>query len=102
MIKNKILEIASNDGYLLEIFDAQGYKTLGVEPTKLPATICKSKGISVIEDFFGRALSEEISRKYGKAKLIIGNNVLAHVPDLNDFVAGIKTVLAETGVATFE
>ena len=97
-----VLEIASNDGYLLEFFKKRGINCLGVEPTNSTAEICKQKGINTIVDFFGEKLATNISKQNGRMDLIIGNNVLAHVPNINDFVAGFSKVLAPDGVVTME
>ena len=98
-----VVEIACNDGYLLQHFPPLGVTNiLGVEPTANTAEVARSKGIPVIVDFFGVALAKEIEAQKGKADLILGNNVLAHVPDLNDFVGGAKALLKKGGVITFE
>lgn len=96
--KSQVIEIASNDGYLLQYFKLQGIPCLGVEPTKNTAAVAKSKGIDVIEDFF----TEELANNLPKADLILGNNVLAHVPNINDFVKGLKETLKPTGTITME
>lgn len=93
-----VIEIASNDGYLLQYFKEKNIPCLGIEPTSSTATVAKEKGIDVIEDFF----SHELSKNLKKADLILGNNVLAHVPDINDFVAGLKESLKENGTITME
>ena len=95
-----VVEIASNDGYLLQYFKEKGIPALGVEPTANTAKVAIEKGIETIIDFFGSNLAEE--KLKGKADLILGNNVLAHVPDINDFVKGVKIALSPTGVNTFE
>lgn len=98
-----IIEIASNDGYLLQYFHQYGIPVLGIEPTTNTATIALRKGINTLIKFFGSALAEkEIIAKNRQGDLIIGNNVLAHVPDINDFVRGVKLALNKTGIATFE
>ncbi|MCL4321322.1 MAG: class I SAM-dependent methyltransferase [Deltaproteobacteria bacterium] len=96
--KSQVIEIASNDGYLLQYFKLQGIPCLGVEPTKNTAAVAKSKGIDVIEDFFTEKLADNLP----KADLILGNNVLAHVPNINDFVKGLKKTLKPTGTITME
>lgn len=96
--KSQVIEIASNDGYLLQYFKLQGIPCLGVEPTKNTAAVAKSKGIDVIEDFF----TEKLANNLPKADLILGNNVLAHVPNINDFVKGLKETLKPTGTITME
>ncbi len=93
-----VTEIASNDGYLLQYFKEKGIPCIGIEPTKSTASVAKEKGIDVIEDFFGFELSKTIS----KSDLILGNNVLAHVPDINDFVKGLKNALKPNGTITME
>ena len=97
---SQVIEVASNDGYLLQYFQARGIPVLGVEPAANTAAVAEAKGIPTIVDFFGRALAEE--RLAGKADLICGNNVFAHVPDINDFAAGLKAGLAPGGVVTLE
>lgn len=100
--KSKVVEIASNDGYLLQYFKEQGVQTLGIEPTKSTADAAISKGIETISRFFGKACALDLVRERGKADLIAANNVLAHVPDVNDFVGGFKLLLADSGVVTVE
>jgi len=95
-----VVEIASNDGYLLQYFKEQNIPVLGVEPTANTAAVAQEKGIESLVDFFGSQLAE--SSLSGKADLILGNNVLAHVPDINDFVCGVKIALKMGGVNTFE
>ena len=97
---SQVLEIASNDGYLLQYFRALGIPVLGVEPTANTAEVATGKGIPTIVDFFGQALAEQ--RLAGSADLIVGNNVFAHVPDINDFSAGLKTALKPDGVISLE
>jgi hypothetical protein len=99
---SQVIEIASNDGYLLKNFVAANIPCLGIEPTKATAAKSCNLGIPVIEDFFTSALATKLSQKGKKADLIIGNNVLAHVPDINDFVAGLEIILQENGVVTME
>ncbi|WPC39157.1 class I SAM-dependent methyltransferase (plasmid) [Brachyspira hyodysenteriae] len=96
--KSLVTEIASNDGYLLQYFKMKDIPCIGIEPTHSTASVAISKGINVIEDFF----SFELSKKLQKSDLILGNNVLAHVPDINNFVMGVKNLLKENGTATFE
>jgi SAM-dependent methyltransferase len=93
-----VTEIASNDGYLLQYFKGLNIPCIGIEPTASTARVAKEKGITVIEDFFGDALAEKIE----KSDLILGNNVLAHVPDINDFIKGLKRALKESGTITME
>ncbi|MHB1679013.1 MAG: methyltransferase domain-containing protein [bacterium] len=96
--KSHVIEIASNDGYLLQYFKLKDIPCLGVEPAKNTAAVAKSKGIDVIEDFF----TEKLANNLPKADLILGNNVLAHVPNINDFVKGLKKALKPTGTITME
>lgn len=99
--KSYVVELASNDGYLLQNFLATGIPCLGIEPTLSTAKVAEEKGIPVVREFFGRAFAaENFSNK--KASLIIGNNVYAHVPDINDFTHGLKEALAVDGVITLE
>jgi 2-polyprenyl-3-methyl-5-hydroxy-6-metoxy-1,4-benzoquinol methylase len=95
-----VIEVASNDGYLLQYFKEKNIPVLGVEPTANTAKVAIDKGIESIVDFFGSNLAE--AKLKGKANLILGNNVLAHVPDINDFVKGVKIALKPNGVNTFE
>lgn len=99
---NRVMEIASNDGYLLQHFVARGIPVLGIEPAANVARVALERGVPTTVRFFGRATAAEIAREFGKPQLLLGNNVLAHVPDLNDFVAGMKTLLAADGVITME
>jgi len=97
-----VIEIASNDGYLLQHFAAAGVPVLGIEPAANVAKAASAKGIRTDVSFHGRANAARIVAQYGKADLVLGNNVLAHVPDLNDFVAGIKVLMKPDGVVTME
>ncbi len=97
-----VMEIASNDGYLLQYFNERKINVLGIEPTHSTAEAARKKGIESLERFFGRELADELSQTGRKADLLIGNNVFAHVPDINDFTAGMKTVLKSEGVITLE
>ena len=97
-----VIEVASNDGYLLQYFKEKSIPVLGIEPTANTAEAAKEKGIDSVIDFFGSRLANELSAKEIKADLLLGNNVLAHVPDIVDFVKGLKIVLKETGVITME
>ena len=96
-----VVEVASNDGYLLQHVLAHGIPCLGVEPTSGTAAAARSKGIDTIEAFFGADAATRLASGQ-RADLIVANNVLAHVPDINDFVAGFTRLLKPTGVATFE
>jgi SAM-dependent methyltransferase len=93
-----VIEIASNDGYLLDFYKHKGINILGVDPAKGPANIAAQKGIPTVQEFFSLALAKTLP----KADVVHANNVLAHVPTLNDFVAGIAEVLKPTGVAIIE
>lgn len=99
---SRIVEIAANDGYLLQYAKAAGIPCYGVEPTASTAAAARAKGIEIIERFFGVALADELAAADKQADLIVANNVLAHVPDINDFVAGFARLLKPAGVATFE
>lgn len=99
---SQVIEIASNDGYLLQYFKEQNVPVLGIEPTANTAAAAKEKGIESVIDFFGVRLAKSLAEKGTKADLLLGNNVLAHVPDINDFVGGLKILLKENGVITFE
>lgn len=97
-----VVELASNDGYLLRNFVASGIPCLGVEPAANVADAAREQGIPTLTEFFGAETAGAIRKEHGTADLIIGNNVLAHVPDLNDFVAGIETLLSPSGAVTME
>lgn len=97
-----VVEIAANDGYLLQYFRARGIPCTGVEPTASTAAAARAKGIAVVQDFFGSRLARSMASGSGPADLMTANNVLAHVPDINDFVAGFALLLKPQGVATFE
>ena len=97
-----VVEIASNDGYLLQWFVQKGIPVLGVEPSGNVAAAAREKGIRTEGMFFGTQTAQHLAGQYGKADLLLGNNVLAHVPDLNDFVQGMKEMLAPGGVITME
>lgn len=100
--RSSVVELASNDGYLLQHFLPHSVPVLGVEPARNVAKVAEDKGIPTLVDFFGVPLAERLRREGPAADLIIGNNVMAQVPDLNDFVAGMKILLADTGVITVE
>lgn len=97
-----VVEIASNDGYLLQYFVERGIPCLGIEPAANVAQVAVQKGVPTVVDFFGRRSAEARVAEGRRADLLLGNNVLAHVPDLHDFVDGFKTLLAPAGVITFE
>jgi len=100
--KAQVIELASNDGYLLQYFVEKGIPALGIEPAKNVAQVAIQKGIPTITEFFGVKLARKMSQEGKKADLLLGNNVLAQVPDINDFVAGMKIVLKPQGVITVE
>jgi SAM-dependent methyltransferase len=100
--QSQVIELASNDGYLLQYFVEKGIPVLGVEPAANVAQTAIKKGIPTVVKFFGTKTARELSAERGKADLLLGNNVLAHVPDLNDFVAGMKLLLKPEGVITME
>lgn len=97
-----VVEIAANDGYLLQYVKASGVPCYGVEPTASTAAAAIAKGIDIVQRFFGVELAKELAGNGKQADLIAANNVLAHVPDINDFVAGFALLLKPGGVATFE
>jgi len=97
-----IVEIAANDGYLLQYVKELGIPCLGIEPTTSTANTAREKGLEIVEDFFGVDLAIQLVKQGKQADLIVANNVLAHVPDINDFVLGFTTLLKPTGVSTFE
>lgn len=97
-----VVEIAANDGYLLQYMVSAGIPCYGVEPTASTAAAARGKGIEIVERFFGNDLAEELATAGRSADLMIANNVLAHVPDINDFIAGFARLLKSTGIATFE
>jgi hypothetical protein len=97
-----VVEVASNDGYLLRNFVNAGIRCLGIEPAASVANAALAIGVLTEVRFFGTSTASDVRRSHGAAKLILGNNVLAHVPDLNDFVRGVKTLLADDGLVTFE
>lgn len=97
-----VVEVASNDGYLLQWFVKKGIPCLGVEPTGGTAAAAEEKGVESIREFFGSDLAQKLVQEGRQADLLLGNNVLAHVPDINDFVAGLKVALKEGGTITME
>ena len=100
--KSKVVEIASNDGYLLQYFKERNVPVIGIEPTINTAKVAIDKGIETITEFFGKTLATKLTGKGIYADLLLGNNVLAHVPDINDFVGGMKILLGTQGVITME
>jgi hypothetical protein len=99
---SQVIEIASNDGYLLQYFHEKQIPVLGIEPTANTARVAIEKGIDTVIDFFGVRLAKELAAKNMRADLLLGNNVLAHVPDIIDFVGGMKIILKPAGVITME
>ena len=99
---SRVVEIASNDGYLLQYVKARGIPCLGIEPTASTAAASRFKGIETLEEFFGVSLARRLAATSWQADLTAANNVLAHVPDINDFAAGFAILLKPAGVATFE
>lgn len=97
-----VVEIASNDGYLLQYFQERGAPCLGIEPALAAAQAARAKGLEVETEFFGREYARGLAKRRGRADLVVGNNVLAHAPDLNDFVAGLPELLAAGGTVTME
>jgi len=100
--KSQVIEIASNDGYLLQFFLKKQIPSMGIEPCSTASYAARKKGIHTLEDFFSTALAENLVKQNKKTDLLIGNNVLAHVPDINDFVNGLKIALNPGGVITME
>ncbi|MGB2890200.1 MAG: class I SAM-dependent methyltransferase [Candidatus Acidiferrales bacterium] len=100
--EKKVVEIASNDGYLLQYFVQKGIPVLGVEPAANIAKIAQQKGIPTVCMFFGEMTAQQLKAQGHRADLLVGNNVLAHVPELNDFVSGLKILLKPHGVVTME
>lgn len=100
--KSFVLELASNDGYLLQFFKELHIPVLGIEPTANTAKVALKKGIPTLIKFFGTKTANELMKKRKKVDLIVANNVLAHVPDLNNFVAGMKILLSKDGIITVE
>lgn len=100
--QHQVIEIASNDGYLLQYFLKYDIPVLGIEPAENVARDARDSGIPTISQFFGVAAAWELVAQGKKADLLLGNNVLAHVPDLNDFVSGMKVVLKHDGIITME
>lgn len=100
--ESRVIEVASNDGYLLQYVKQRGIPCLGIEPTASTAAASRQKGIETIEEFFGVELAVKLAANGWQADLMAANNVLAHVPDINDFAAGFARLLKPAGVATFE
>lgn len=97
-----VAEVAANDGYLLQYVQQAGIPCYGIEPTAGTAAAARAKGLEIVERFFGAALAGELAGQGRQVDLVAANNVLAHVPDINDFAAGFTRLLKPTGVATFE
>ena len=100
--QSQVIEIASNDGYLLQYFQQAGIPVLGIEPAENVAQVAMQAGINSVVEFFGKELAAKLQAQNIKADFLIGNNVLAHVPDLNDFIAGLKILLSSDGVISIE
>ncbi len=100
--QSHVVEVAANDGSLLRFVRQRGIPCLGIEPTTSTANAARTKGLEIIEAFFGVALARRLAASGRQADLIAANNVLAHVPDINDFVGGFPALLKPNGVATFE
>ena len=100
--ESTVVEIAANDGYLLQYVMEEGIPCYGVEPTRSTASLARSKGIEIIEEFFDSSLAKSLRKERGSAELVVANNVLAHVPDINDFALGVYELLKPGGVVTFE
>ncbi|GAB4218085.1 MAG: methyltransferase C-terminal domain-containing protein [Rhodoferax sp.] len=99
---SRVVEVAANDGYLLQYVQAAGIPCYGIEPTASTAAAARARGIAIEQRFFGRALAQALAMQDRQADLMVANNVLAHVPDINDFVAGFALLLKPRGVVTFE
>ena len=97
-----VVEVAANDGYLLQYVNEHNIPCTGIEPTASTANAAREKGINILEEFFGMKLAKQLAEQGKQADLTVANNVLAHVPDINDFVAGFSILLKPNGVATFE
>lgn len=97
-----VMEVASNDGYLLQYFVERGVPVLGIEPASNVAEVARRAGVETIDEFFGVALAKRLRDNGRTCDLLVGNNVLAHVPDINDFVGGLKIVLGKNGVLSME
>jgi 2-polyprenyl-3-methyl-5-hydroxy-6-metoxy-1,4-benzoquinol methylase len=100
--RSLVVEVASNDGYLLENFAKRGIPVLGIEPAANTAEVARRKGVETRVDFFGLETAQRVVEERGPADLLLGNNVLAHVPDINDFSSGLAALLAPGGVLTLE
>ena len=101
-VNSRAVEIASNDGYLLQYFRALGVQVLGVEPAQNVARVAIERGLPTLTTFFGREAADQVLQTFGPADVLIGNNVLAHVPAVGDFLSSVRACLADDGVAVFE
>lgn len=99
---SRVVEVASNDGYLLQHFVARGIPVLGVDPAANVAAAARERGVETVTAFFGAATAQALAKERGRADLLVANNVFAHVPDLNDFVEGLRTMLSDRGTLTLE
>ena len=100
--KSMVVEVASNDGYLLKNFIPKGVPCLGIEPARGTAEVARALGIPVLCEFFGKRLADRLASSHQQADLIIGNNVYAHVPNIHDFTSGLKRLLKPGGTITLE
>jgi SAM-dependent methyltransferase len=100
--RSRIIEVAANDGYLLQYFKARGIPCLGIEPTASTAAAARGRGLEIVAEFFGVPLAGRLLATGQQADLMVANNVLAHVPDINDFVRGFALLLKPAGIASFE
>jgi SAM-dependent methyltransferase len=100
--RSTVVEVASNDGYLLQYMKARDIRCIGIEPTASTAAAARERGIETVEMFLGRESAQRLVSQFGAADLVIGNNVLAHVPDLNDFIAALATLMAPSGALSLE
>jgi 2-polyprenyl-3-methyl-5-hydroxy-6-metoxy-1,4-benzoquinol methylase len=100
--RSRVVEVASNDGYLLRFFATKGVEVLGIDPASNVAAVANANGVPTIVEFFGCAVARRLAAEGKQADLLVGNNVLAHVPNLNDFVAGLAVLLKPQGVLTME
>src|SRR5690606_6319891 len=100
--RSLVIELASNDGYLLQYFQQNKIPVLGIEPAAGTASVAQSRGINTMIEFFGAGLARKLADEGKYADLLLGNNVLAHVPDILDFVGGMKIILKDRGVITME
>ena len=99
---DRVMEVASNDGYLLQFFQKQGLKVLGIEPARNVAAAAIERGVPTVSRFFGTEVARALKAERGQPRLLVANNVVAHVPDLNDFLGGLKVLLAPGGMLSLE